>query len=248
MKRIVAIGGGGFLDGEVRSPLDGYVLTRARTSQPRVCFIPTAGGDAHDDIDAFYAAFARYPVELSHLTFFRKPRPGAIALSQIAARLPEQDVVYVGGGNTRSMLAVWREWGLPQVLRTAYAGGTVLAGVSAGAICWFEWGASDSAAPGARSSALRCLGLLKGSCTVHWGSEMHRRRDYLAMVRAGALPPGYGLSDSAALLFEDGRLSEGVAATASAQAVRVDVSGERLRETALALRLLDAPVIDSPRR
>jgi len=240
MKRIATIGGGGFLTEAGPSLLDDYVVGLTATVRPRICFIPTASGDAEDALQRFYAAFARFRAELSHLAFFRHPRPGAIALSDIDRRIAEQDLIYVGGGNTRSMLAVWREWGLPQALRGAWARGTVLAGVSAGAICWFEWGASDSAAPGARSTPLRCLGMLKGSCSPHWGGEVHRRRDFHAMLRSGALPSGYGIADGAALLFTDGRLTEAVSTDAASRAYRVELIGDRLRETPLPLRLLSA--------
>ncbi len=238
MRRIVAIGGGGFTTEHGPSPLDDYVVSLAAARKPRICFIPTASGDAEDALQRFYHAFARHHAELAHLAFFRKPCHGAIALGEFERTLAEQDIIYVGGGNTRSMLAVWRDWGVPQALRNASANGAVLAGVSAGAICWFEWGASDSAAPGMQSAPLRCLGFLKGSCSPHWGGEAHRRREFHAMLRRGAVPAGYGLSDGAALLFEDGRLVEAVAANARAAAYRVECSGDRLCETALAVRAL----------
>jgi len=241
MKRIVAMGGGGFLTESGPSLLDDYLVGLTRAKRPRICFVPTASGDAHDDLQRYYAAYARFPAELSHLAFFRYPRPGAIALSEIGQRLAAQDLVFVGGGNTRSMLAVWREWGLPQMLRSAWTSGTILAGVSAGAICWFEWGASDSVSPGSRSAPLRGLGFLKGSCSPHWGGEVHRRRDFHALVRAGSLPPGYGIADGSALLFEDGRMTDAVCTDQTAASVRVELSGDRLRETPLAMRLLAAP-------
>lgn len=240
MQRIVAIGGGGFMMEAAPSRLDDYLVGLLPSKRPRICFVPTASGDAEDDLAKFYAAFTRYDAELAHLAFFRKPRSGAIPLSDIEQRLGEQHLIYVGGGNTRSMLAVWREWGLPQALRRASAGGTLLAGVSAGAICWFDWGATDSAAPGARSSALRCLGFLRGSCAPHWGNESHRRRDFHALVRAGALPGGYGVSDGAAIVFEHGRRVDAVAASPHAEVVQVELSGDRLRETTIACRPLPA--------
>jgi peptidase E len=247
MRRIVAIGGGGFMMEEGPSLLDDYVVGLAAARKPRICFLPTASGDAEDALQNFYRAFARYHAELAHLAFFRKPRPNAIALAGFERTLAEQDLIYVGGGNTRSMLAVWREWGVPQALRNAAARGAILAGVSAGAICWFEWGASDSAAPGTQSSALRGLGFLKGSCSPHWGGEVHRRREFHALVRKGELPAGYGLSDGAALLFEDGRLVDAVAGASGAAAFRVERTADRLCETPLALRRL-APASNAPPR
>jgi dipeptidase E len=238
MERILAIGGGGFLMEERPSALDAYVVSLAHVKRPRICFVPTASGDSHEHIAKFYAAFGAYSAQLSHLAFFRKPVPGALPLASFEHDVLDQHVIYVGGGNTRSMLSVWREWGLTRALREALRRGILLAGVSAGAICWFEWGASDSATPGTRSAALRCLGFLKGSCSPHWGGEPHRRRDFHALLRAGALPAGYGISDGAALLFEDGRALEAVSTGPEAGVVRVEINGDRLTETRLPVRAL----------
>lgn len=238
MKRIVAMGGGGFSMEHGPSVLDDYVVGLSGSDAPKICFIPTASGDAEKHLDRFYTDFHRFGAELSHLAFFGTALPGAIPLDRIEERLREQDIVYVGGGNTRSMLAVWREWGVPQALRNAAASGTVLAGVSAGALCWFEWGASDAGSPGARNGPLRCLGFLKGSCSPHWGSEVHRRRNFHAMVRRGDVPAGYGVDEGAALVFEDGRLAEVVSSVAGATAYRVELVRDRLLETELPARRL----------
>ena len=238
MERIVALGGGGFLMESNPSALHEYVVSLANAKRPRICFVPTASGDSHEHIDKFYAAFSRFPVQLSHLAFFRKPVEGAIPLDRFEHNLLDQHVIYVGGGNTRTMLAVWREWALTKTLRAALQRGVMLAGVSAGAICWFEWGASDSVAPGTGCAALRCLGFLKGSCCPHLVGEPHRRRDFRALVRAGALPAGFGIADGAALLFQDGRPVEAVRTHANAEVVRVELNGDRLRETAIATRPL----------
>jgi peptidase E len=238
MKRIVAIGGGGFTMEDEPSLLDEYVVGLCGAGTPRICFVATASGDAEPQIARFYTSFGRFRAELSHLAFFGRPLPGAIAPDRIDEHLCQQHLVYVGGGNTRAMLAVWREWGVPQALRNALAGGTVLAGVSAGALCWFEWGASDAGSPGMRGGALRCLGFLKGSCSPHWGAEVHRRREFHAMVRRGDLPAGYGVSHGAALAFEDGRLTEVVSTGPDATAYRVELARDRLLETALPARRL----------
>src|SRR5262245_48042145 len=112
-------------------PLDQYVLAQARTSVPSIAFVPTASGDADASIVRFYTAFAGLACRPSHLALFRRT-------PDLRAYLLAQDVIYVGGGNTKSMLAVWRDWELPELLREAWASGIVLAGTSAGAICWFE--------------------------------------------------------------------------------------------------------------
>ncbi len=156
-QQIIALGGGGFSDS--RDPgLDEYLLQQARVPRPTVCFVGAASGDADSYLAKFYAAFSRYECRPCHLPLFRRT-------PDLSAYVRAQDVIFVGGGNTRSMLAVWREWGLPELLREAYETGTVLAGISAGTICWFEQGVTDSAA--SEFEALQCLGLISGSCCPH---------------------------------------------------------------------------------
>lgn len=106
--------------------------------QPRICFVGTAAGDAEFMLAKYYKAFTKLRCRPSHLAFFRKPRPHGVPLDRIEETLLGQDAIYVGGGNTRSMLAVWREWGLDRILRKAWESGVLLGGMSAGAICWFE--------------------------------------------------------------------------------------------------------------
>ena len=147
---IVAMGGGGFSMEPDNPALDQFVLDLAARQNPSVCFLATASGDAEAYIEAFYAAFGKLPCRPTHIPLFaRTPDLPSVIL--------EQDVIYVGGGNTKSMLAVWREWEMPALLRRAWQSGTVLAGVSAGAICWFETGVTDSSGTGLYP--LSCLGL-----------------------------------------------------------------------------------------
>ena len=241
-KQIIAIGGAALPIGVDNLLLVDYFLRQTGKRKPKVCFIGTAHGDADAGRLRFYAGFGQFNCKPTHLPLFaRTPR-------DLASFVLEQDAIFVGGGNTRSMLAVWRDWGVPQVLRNAAARGTVLAGVSAGAICWFEWGASDSASPGTRSGPLRCLGFLKGSCSPHWGGEVHRRRDFHAMIRRGDVPAGYGISDGAALLFENSRLVEAVSTDPAAGAFRVERTGDRLCETPLPTRALASLKPPAPRR
>lgn len=139
-KRIVAIGGGGFLMEDGRSPIDDYILTLAAKPCPRICFIPTPSGDSEEHLDKFYAAFSPRDCRPSHLAFFRRQRPNALPLSDFPKHLLAQDAIFVGGGNTKSALAVWREWKLDAVLRQAWSTGVLLSGMSAGAMCWFQQG------------------------------------------------------------------------------------------------------------
>src|ERR1700722_5767695 len=130
-KQIIAMGGGSFGATSEKPMLELYALAQTRKSNPSICFLPTATGDSPVYIAKFYATFVKQCCRPTHISFFdRTPRLREILL--------EQDLIYVGGGNTKSMLAVWREWHLPQILRQAWNSGIVLAGVSAGAICWFD--------------------------------------------------------------------------------------------------------------
>ena len=151
--QIIAIGGG-FSRSPSKVSLERYVLAQARATNPRVCFIPTASGEARVPIARFYRVFSRLRCQPTHLSLFaRTPALDDLLLAQ--------DVICVGGGNTKSMLAVWDAWGLPSILRRAWRQGTVLAGSSAGAICWFETGVTDSWASSMK--LLPCLGFLDGT-------------------------------------------------------------------------------------
>jgi dipeptidase E len=148
-RQIIAMGGGGFSMEPDNPALDLYVLAQVRKRTPAVCFLATASGDADGYIEKFYAAFKTHRCRPTHVPLFRRTP----VLKQV---LLTQDVIYVGGGNTKSMLAVWREWDVPRLLRRAWGMGIVLTGISAGAICWFRTGVTDSAAVGL--SGLPCLG------------------------------------------------------------------------------------------
>src|SRR5690348_12899493 len=132
-RQIVALGGGGF-SMETSPALDDYILSLARRHTPRICFIATASGDNENYIVRFYRRFAAAACKPSHLELFRR------SVDDLAAFAREQDIVYVGGGNTANLLAIWRLHGFDQALYSAYQNGTVLAGISAGSLCWFEAG------------------------------------------------------------------------------------------------------------
>jgi peptidase E len=189
---IVAIGGASFRAGPENLAADRYILELTGRSRPAVCFIPTASAEPADTIASFYDVYTRLGAVPSVLRFFdRTPDLGRVLLSQ--------NVIYVGGGNTRSMLAVWREWGLPRVLRQAWRQGIVLAGVSAGAICWFRGAVTDSWAD--RLRPLDCLGFLSGACCPHYDSEPERRPTVHRLVASGRLPSVLALNDGAAAHF-----------------------------------------------
>ena len=211
------MGGGGFSMEPDNPLLDDHVLSLARTSRgrdrPRVCFLPTASGDAPGYIASFYASFARKS-EASHLGLFVR------TVDDVEAFLLDQDVVYVGGGNTENMMAVWRVHGVDRALRRAWASGIVLTGLSAGSLCWFETGTTDSFGGLAPLSA--GLGLLPGSHAPHYDGEATRRPHYQRLVAEGRLPAGYAADDGAALVFRGVELAEVVTSRPNARGYRVE--------------------------
>lgn len=206
--------------------LDDYVLGLTGAARPKVCFLPSASGDADHYIVRFYRAFAAERCEPSHISLFRREQ----GPSDMRAHLLEQDLVYVGGGNVVSLLGVWRAHGLDAVLREAWERGVVLCGLSAGSLCWFAEAVTGfHGAP----KAVEGLGLLPFSNCVHYEREMDGRRDaYHGFLRAG-MRPGYAAEDGAALHFVDTELSRVVASRPQARGYRLDAEGERVAEVPL---------------
>jgi dipeptidase E len=220
---IFAMGGGGFTMEPANPLLDDYVLTLTQAKQPRVLFLPTASGDTTTQINAFYARFGGRACVPTHVSLFRLgdlERP-------LAEIVLEQDIVYVGGGSMRNLLAIWSAHGLDKLLIQAWSKGTVLAGISAGAMCWFEGGVTcSSGAP----EPMVGLGLLDGSFTVHADGEPERLPVWLKNVREGALPGGWAADDGVGLLFRGRSLERVVSSRPGAGAQRVDaIAGELVR-------------------
>jgi peptidase E len=218
---IVAIGGGSML--ESGSRIERHVLELAATERPRVCFLATAVGDHAERILGFYQAFAESGCELTHVELFGMPeRP--------ADRVRNQDVVYVSGGNTANLLALWRVHGIDQAVREVWERGGVLAGWSAGANCWFENCVTDSFGP------LRALGdglgLLAGSFCPHYDGDVLRRPTYRRLVKDG-LSSGYAADDDAAFVFSGAELKEVVSQRDDARGYRVTADGEEPLEARL---------------
>ena len=165
MKQIIAIGGGGF--GRVIKDLkiEKYIKSQSSKPNPKICFIPTATGDDQSYIDNFYKAFNELGCETSHINLFKRT-------IDLKSHILNQDIIYVGGGNTKSMLAVWKEWGLDLILEEAYQEGIIMSGVSAGAICWFKNGITDSWKD--YQAVLPCLGFVNGNCCPHYDEEPER--------------------------------------------------------------------------
>jgi peptidase E len=230
MAQIIAMGGGGFSMEPDNLALDRYVIAQTGKTYPKVTFLSQASGEARDYIINFYKAFNELDCQASHLSLFQPHT------ADLESYLLSQDVIYVGGGNTKSMLALWREWGLPAILRRAYEEGIVLAGISAGSICWFEQGLTDSI-PG-KLTMLPCMGFLSGSCTPHYDGEAQRRPSFQSLVASGGIMPGFAFDDSAAGHFIDGKLDSVVSSRPNAKGYYVECHDSQAVETMLETRYL----------
>ncbi len=207
-----------------------YFLRQTGKRRPKVCFIGTAHGDAETGRLRFYAGFSRFPCVPVHLPLFaRTPR-------DLASFVMEQDAIFVGGGNTRSLLAVWRDWELDRHLRAAWEQGVVLGGASAGSICWFEHGVTDSVA--GPLTALPCLGFLPGSNCPHYDSEPLRRPTFRRMVAGGAMPDGMAADDGVALHYVGTQLKKVVGSVPRASAWRVTKSRNSALESRVPAKYL----------
>ena len=225
------MGGGGFSgdDPQTGRLIDDFALGLTGQDTPRVCFIPTAGGDTESYIELFHNAFGGGRARPSHLRLFQRE------VVDLESFLLGQHAICVGGGNTANMLAVWRVHGVDRILAEAWRRDIVLFGLSAGGLCWFEGGSTDSFGP---LAPLRDgLGFLPGSFCPHYDGEPERRPTYHRFVAEG-LPAGYAADDQAALHFRGRELAEAVAAHPDAAAYRVSLSGGRVEEQRLPIRAL----------
>lgn len=233
---IVAFGGGGFSMEAGNPLLDDYVLGLTGADDPRVCFLPTASGDADHYVVRFYRHFATR-CRASHVSLFRRERGGGAVECDFEAHLLSQDLIYVGGGNVISLLGTWRAHGLDQVLARAWRSGVVLCGPSAGSLCWF---AEALTAFHSAPRRVRGLGLLPFSNCVHYDAEPARREEYRRFVGDG-MRPGFAADDGAALHFQGRRLHHVVSSRKNARAFRVAPEGAEVVETPLPVQYLGAP-------
>jgi dipeptidase E len=230
---VFCMGGGGFTMEPGRPELDAYILSLAPVTRPRILFLPTASGDPQDQILRFGRVFGSWPcrhriLSLFHLDELEEPLDRLIL---------GQDIIYVGGGSMRNLLALWRAHGVADLLLEANRRGTVLAGLSAGAMCWMQGGVSTSSG---RPEPIDGLGLVPGSLSVHARQEPDRGVVYREAVRAGRLPDGWTADDYAGLLFVDGVLEEAVACRPDAGVVQVQRRRDgRLVETEVPVRRLE---------
>jgi dipeptidase E len=194
-RNIVACGGGGWSSDPGAGAVEDYILGLARSDHPRVLLLPTASGDSDWLITRFHEFFGRLDCEARHLALFR-PHPAPVAETILA-----QDVIYVGGGSSANLMAIWGAHGVGDALRAAWDAGVVLAGVSAGAICWFAAGLTNSL--GASFAPVAGLGLLEGGFCPHADSDPGRLVVLRDLIDRGLMPPTLAVDDDAAVHVTD---------------------------------------------
>lgn len=189
-RNIIAIGGGGFGRNPGEGIIEEYILKQTKKKRPNICFIPTATGDNEAYKVNYYVTFSKLNCNPTHLDFFKRT-------PDLERLIAEQDAIFVGGGNTKSMLAVWREWHLDKILKKAYKNGTVMSGVSAGAICWFQNGITDSW--DSNLQIMPCMDFVKGTCCPHYDEEPERKPTVKKLISNSKVKSIYAVDGGAAL-------------------------------------------------
>lgn len=222
-KQIFVMGGGGFTS-DSSLKLERYLLSLSKKQNPKICFLPQASNESRDYVLKFYQSFLEIGAQPSWLSLFGNVQEGYREM------LLSQDIIYVGGGNTRSMLALWREWGIDLILREAYEKGIVLSGLSAGMLCWFQWGITDSVKP---LGFVQGLGLISGTGCPHYDTEIDRAPFFEYSVNHNKVPTGYALYDHTGAHFIDGILYKAVKSRTGKKVKFVDLNKVVTIETEL---------------
>lgn len=216
-QQIIAIGGGGFGGSEDTGLVEPYLLKQTTATTPRICFLPQASAEDPTYINAFFKCFTELNAHPSSLSLFGRVK------NNIEELLLSQDIIYVGGGSTQAMLAVWHAFGIDKILRKAYEKGIILCGVSAGALCWFEECITDSVWP---LGVISGLGFLKGSCCPHYNGEPERKPTYLDFAAKQTVKPGIAIEDYAAAHYVNGELAQVISFKENKTAFYIDAQGE----------------------
>jgi dipeptidase E len=222
MKQIIAIGGGGFGRNPQQHLIEQYILDQATSDRPNILFIPTATGELDSYIVNFYKVFSKLQCNPNHLSFFKRT-------PDLQKLISEQDVIFVGGGNTKSMLAVWREWQLDEHLRDAYNKGVVMSGVSAGAICWFHQGITDSWE--SELKVMPCLEFVDGVCCPHYDEEPERRPATKKLLTNNVHQEIIGIEGGCALHIQDGNTFKAVRFSENKNSYRVTAKDNKIVES-----------------
>ena len=201
MRQIIAIGGGGFGRNPSDRKIEKYIVEQQSNKNPNVCFIPTATGDNDAYKVNFYDVFTKLNCNPTHIDFFKRT-------INLKDHLKKQDIIFVGGGNTKSMLAVWKDWGLDLLLKEAYEDGVIMCGVSAGAICWFEKGITDSWADDL--AVMDCLGFVDGVCCPHYDEEAARKPSLSSFIENKEMKNCYAIEGGCALHIKNDEVHKAI--------------------------------------
>lgn len=224
-KQIIAMSSGGFDMDPGNALLDLYVLKQSNKSKPKLCFLPTASGDDEGYIVKFYSSFSSLNCEPSYLSLFNPPT------KDLEDYIMDKDIIYVGGGNTKNLMALWKEWDIHHILKKAYDSGIILSGLSAGSICWFQEGVTDSI-PGDLTK-LDCLGYLPGSNCPHYDFDKERRPAYHRLLESKMMQDGFASDDGVALHFINEELHKAVSSRPKAKGYRVFLENHNVKEEVL---------------
>ena len=223
-KQIIAIGGGGFGRNPGNGTIEQYILDQANSEKPNICFIPTATGDDESYKVSYYATLSKLNCNPTHLDFFKRT-------PDLENLIKGQDVIFVGGGNTKSMLSVWREWGLDKILKKAYENGTIMSGVSAGAICWFERGITDSWSD--KLNIMNCLSFTKGNCCPHYDEEAERRPTLSKFIKDKEIQNCYAIEGGCALHIKNDEVYKAISFRGKKNSFLVTYEDGKIKENNL---------------
>jgi dipeptidase E len=225
-KQIIAIGGGGFGRNPGNGKIEQYILNQSNSDSPKICFIPTATGDDESYKESYYSTMSKLNCVPTHLDFFKRT-------PDIEKLILEQDVIFVGGGNTKSMLAVWREWGLEKILKKAYSNGVIMSGVSAGAICWFEKGITDSWAK--ELKVLDCLGFIQGNCCPHYDEEAERKPALSKFITNKKISNCYAIDGGCALHIKNNKTFKAISFQGNKNSFFVEYKNKEVIESIISV-------------
>ena len=220
-RNIIAIGGGGFGRNPEKPIIENYIVSLSKSEKPNITFFPTASAEDSNYIDNFYEAFSQIHCNPKHISLFKNT-------PDLKSIINNSDIIYVGGGNTKSMLAVFREWDLDKMIVEAYKKGVILAGVSAGAICWFDKGVTDSWEGDLR--VLDCMKVLNGTCCPHYDGEEKRKPSVKSFLKNKEIESCYCIEDGAALHFKNEKIKKSISFYENKNSYHVYLKNEKLIE------------------
>ena len=222
--QIIAIGGGGFGRNPNKPNIEQYILEQANVRRPKITFFPTASAEDQNYILNFYKAFSKLNCVPNDISLFKRT-------PNLNQTLEQSDIIYIGGGNTKSMLAVFKEWNLVKLLTKAYNSGKILAGVSAGAICWFQKGITDSWSD--RLRVIDCMSILNGCCCPHYDGEKNRRPSVENFLKENIISSCLAIEDGSAVHFKDSKFHSAVSFYKNKNSFKVSIKNNELVEDKL---------------